>query len=279
MISVTVAFITDVLLSRRLSQATSRRLVSHLRRHFIVVGLGSFGVRVASLLKETGQAVTVIERNEANRYISELEHLKIPVIVGDATLPTTLAAARAERARAVAVLTEDDMVNIETGLVLRQITGSAHGARTPIVLRIYDKALGTAVGHRLDFNHVRSTVDLATPWFIGAAMGLDVLGTFSVGQQSFMVGGVVIAPGSELDGLRIRELSTQTRVIAVARDAGTPELYPNLDTRFGAGDTAYLVGPYHELLSTLRKGQLGAPRKARQRMDIAERLGLSDPLR
>jgi hypothetical protein len=113
------------------------------------------------------------------------------VIVGDATLPTTLAAARADRARAVAVLTEDDMVDVETGLVLRQMTGSDPGRRTPVVLRIYDKALGTAVENRLDFDHVRSTVDLATPWFIGAAMGLDVLGTFSVGQQSFMVGGVV----------------------------------------------------------------------------------------
>ncbi len=277
MISVTVAFIADVLLSRRLSQAANRQLVSHLRRHFVVVGLGSFGVRVASMLKDNGHAVTVIERNENNRYISEIEQLKIPVIVGDATLPTTLAAARADCARAVAVLTEDDMVNIETGLVLRQMTGSAPGTRTPIVLRIYDKALGTAVGHRLDFNHVRSTVDLATPWFIGAAMGLDVLGTFSVGQQSFMVGGVVVQPGSELDGMRIRELSTQTRVIAIARGDSPPELYPHLDTRFEASETAYLVGPYHELLRTLRTGQSGHPRRARPPLSIAEGLGLSDP--
>ena len=277
MISVTVAFIADVLLSRRLSQAANRQLVSHLRRHFVVVGLGSFGVRVASMLKDNGHAVTVIERNENNRYISEIEQLKIPVIVGDATLPTTLAAARADCARAVAVLTEDDMVNIETGLVLRQMTGSAPGTRTPIVLRIYDKALGTAVGHRLDFNHVRSTVDLATPWFIGAAMGLDVLGTFSVGQQSFMVGGVVVQSGSELDGMRIRELSTQTRVIAIARGDSPPELYPHLDTRFEAAETAYLVGPYHELLRTLRTGQSGHPRRARPPLSIAEGLGLSDP--
>ncbi len=276
LISVNVAFIADVLLSRRLSQAADRQRVSHLHGHVVVVGLGAFGVRVASLLKDSGHAVTVIERREDNRYLSSAEHLKIPVIIGDATLPTTLASARVERARAVAVLTEDDMVNIETGLVLRQMTGSAPGPRIPIVLRIYDKALGNAVGHRLDFNHVRSTVDLATPWFIGAAMGLDVVGTFSVGQQSFMVGGVQVAPGSELDGMQISELSTQTRVIAVERGGSAPELYPRRETRFGAGDTAYLVGPYHELLSTLRKGQCVHPRKARPPMGIAEGLGLSD---
>ena len=278
LISVNVAFVADVLVSRRVALAADRQRVSHLRDHVVVVGLGSFGVRVAGMLKDSGHAVTVIERNEANRYLSESEELNIPVIVGDATLPTTLAAARADRARAIAILTEDDMVNIEVGLVARQMTGSAPTSRTPIVLRIYDKALGNAVGHRLDFNHVRSTVDLATPWFIGAAMGLDVLGTFSVGQQSFMVGGVLVQSGSNLDQTRIRDLPVQIRVIALQPGAGSLELSPRRDTRFEAGDTAYLVGPYHDLLTVLRKGQCGHPRKAHPPMSVTDGLGLSDGL-
>ena len=32
-------------------------------------------------------------------------------------------------------------------------------------------------------------------------------------------------------------------------------LHPRRDTTLSAGDTAYLVGPYRELLDTLRKGQ------------------------
>ena len=122
-------------------------------------------------------------------------------------------------------------------------------------MRIYDRDLGAAVGHRLGFEHVRSTVDLATPWFIGAAMGLDVLGTFSVGQRSFMVGGVQVRTNSELDGTAMFELSTQTRVIAIERVGAPTEMHPHRDTRLHAGDTAYLVGPYHELLATLRQGQ------------------------
>jgi hypothetical protein len=35
-------------------------------------------------------------------------------------------------------------------------------------------------------------------------------------------------------------------------------MHPHRDTRLNAGDTAYLVGPYHELLETLRKGQRAA---------------------
>jgi NhaP-type Na+/H+ and K+/H+ antiporter len=98
-------------------------------------------------------------------------------------------------------------------------------------------------------------VELAAPWFIGAAMGLQVLGTFSVGNRSFLVGGMHVQAGSELDGLQMFEVSTQTRVIAITREDAPVDLHPRRDARLCAGDTVYLVGPYRELLATLRKGQ------------------------
>jgi len=65
---------------------------------------------------------------------------------------------------------------------------------------------------------------------------------------------VRVERGSELDGIRMVEWSTQTRVIAIEGASGTV-LQPRRDARLRAGDTAYLVGPYRELLDTLRKGQ------------------------
>jgi voltage-gated potassium channel Kch len=262
--AIVVAFVADVLLSRRLAHAASRQKVRHLRNHIVVVGLGSFGIRVASDLKSAGYDVVVIERNEDNRYLSTAARLGVPVIFGDATLRQTLEAARVAEARAIAVLTQDDMVNIETGIVLREMLGprvlpEVVRRDVPIVLRVYDRTLGDAVAQRFDFDSVRSTVDLATPWFIGAAMGLWVMSTFSVGQRSFMVGALHVQPGSELDGRRMFELGTQTRVIAIARDDAPLKLHPRRDARLIGGDTAYLIGPYRELLSTLRKGQ-GAQR-------------------
>jgi Trk K+ transport system NAD-binding subunit len=261
-VAILVAFIADLLLSRRFAQSAGRRRVRHLRRHVIVVGLGSFGIRVVSDLKAAGYDVAVVERNDNNRYLSAADALDVPIIFGDATLRQTLEAARVGEARAVAVLTQDDMVNVEIGIVLKEVLGARWKRRgnrpgVPVVLRIYDRALGIAVAHRFGFGNVRSTVELATPWFIGAAMGLQVFGTFSVGQRSFMVGGVRVEPGSELDGLRMLEMSTRTRVIAIGRDGGEFALHPRRDTRLNAGDTAYLVGPYRELLATLRKGQFG----------------------
>ena len=262
--AILVAFIADVLLSRRMAQSAGRRKVRHLRHHVIVVGLGSFGIRVVTDLIEAGYDVAVIDRDPENRYLSTAARLDVPVIFGDATLRQTLESARAEEARAVTILTQNDMVNIETGIVLQEMLGhraesGTHRSRVPIVLRVYDRTLGAAVAQRFGFENVLSTVDLATPWFIGAALGLQVLGTFSVGQHSFMVGGMHVRLGSELDGLRMFDLSTQTRVIAITRPGAAVRLHPRRDARLTAGDTAYLVGPYRELLDTLRKGQ-GAQR-------------------
>ena len=258
--AVVMAFVADLLLSRRIGRNAGRRKVRELREHVVVVGLGSFGIRVVADLKAAGHDVVVIERNETNRYLAAAAELDVPVIFGDATLRQTLESARIDEAIAVAVLTPDDMINIETGIVLRELLGvrwmrSADHPGVPVVLRVYDRALGAAVAHRFGFENVRSTVELGAPWFIGAAMGLQVIGTFSVGQRSFMVGGVQVEPGSELDGMRMVDLSTQTRVIAISRLGQPTTLHPRRDTRLTAGDTAYLVGPYRELLETLGKGQ------------------------
>ncbi len=68
--AILVAFIADVLLSRRLAYSSGRRRVRHLRHHVIVVGLGSFGIRVVSDLVAAGYDVAVIERSDDNRYLS-----------------------------------------------------------------------------------------------------------------------------------------------------------------------------------------------------------------
>jgi len=259
-VALLVAFIADVLLSRRFVFASSRPRARHLRNHVIVVGLSALGMRVVTDLNKAGYDVAVIEINEENRFLSAARALDVPVIFGDATLVQTLQAARVDRARAVAVLTRDDMINIETGIVLAEMLGpkvipkANKRADISVVLRVYDRALGLAVAQRFGFENVRSSVALAAPWFIGAAMGVEVLGTFSVGQSSFMVGAMLVAEGSELDGLEMANLSNRTRVIAICRQDSPIDLHPRHETKLRDGDIVYLVGPYRDLVATLRKG-------------------------
>ena len=250
--AIVVAFLADLLLSQRFLQTAGLRRARRMRDHVVVVGLGSVGIRVVTDLAAAGYDVLVIEHDENNRYLPTCAEFDVPVIFGNATMRQTLESARVERARGVAVLTQD-MPSIETGIVLLEMLGS--DTKVPIVLRVQGRALSTAVNQRFGFENVRSTVDLAAPWFIGAAMGLHVLGTFWVGQRSFMVGGMLVAENSELDGMLMVEMSTQTRVIAIIRPEGPIRLRPRRDAVLRAGDTVYLIGPYRELIATLRKGQ------------------------
>jgi len=259
-IALLVAFIADVLLSRRFVVTAARPRIGHLRNHIVVIGLSALGIRVVSELVTAGHEVAVVEIDAENRFLSQARELDVPVIFGDATLVQTLELAHVKHARAVAVLTRDDMINIETGIVLAQMHGRRlgpmhHWPDVPLVLRVFDRALGFALAQRFGFVNARATVELAAPWFIGAAIGLQVLGTFSVGQRSFVVGAMHVARGSELDGLRMFELSTQARVIAITRPNAQVKLHPRRDAHLRAGDIVYLVGPYRELLDTLRKGR------------------------
>jgi len=250
--AIVVAFLADLLLSQRFLQTAGLRRARRMRDHVVVVGLGSVGIRVVTDLAAAGYDVLVIEHDENNRYLPTCAEFDVPVIFGNATMRQTLESARVERARGVAVLTQD-MPSIETGIVLLEILGSE--TKVPIVLRVQGRALSKAVNQRFGFENVRSTVDLAAPWFIGAAMGLHVRGTFWVGRRCFMVGGMLVAENSELDGMLMVEMSTQTRVIAIIRPEGPIRLRPRRDAVLRAGDTVYLIGPYRELIATLRKGQ------------------------
>ncbi|MFW0796570.1 NAD-binding protein [Gordonia sp. CPCC 205515] len=258
-----MAFLAELLVSRRISQTMGRRRARFMSGHVVVIGLGAFGIRVAAEIRSRGHDVVIVEISTADRYLSAAQDLDIPIVFGDATLTETLRDAGVDRASAVAVLTSNDMVNVEVGLTARGVLGdrwndTADQLGVPVVMRIFNRSLAHSVTARFGFRHVQSTAELAAPWFIGAALGLEVLVTMSVRSESFMVGRMTIHPGQGLDGVAMQELSANTRVVAIARADGHLEYPPRRGTSFAAGDRAYLLGPYEELLSLLEQQRGGA---------------------
>jgi Trk K+ transport system NAD-binding subunit len=255
--AISFALLTNLLISKRIAESLGRRDVGSMAGHVIVVGVGSVGVRVVEGLLAEGREVVVVDRDENNRYLGQVRALGVPVMVADATLRQTLHTVNLNTASAVAILTSDDLVNIETGLAVRDELGERWKG-VPVVLRLFDRQLAMTVERSFGFKYVRSTAALAAPWFVGAALGLDVLGTFYVEHQPFLIATLSVAPGGGLDGLAMQDLSARTRVIAINRAAGngTLEHPPRSGTRFSAGDRAYIVGPYEELMQVLRRDAL-----------------------
>ena len=96
-------------------------------------------------------------------------------------------------------------------------------------------------------------------WFVGAALGLEVLFTFYVGNNPFLLARLRVSAGGGLDGMAMRELPGRIRVAAIRRGAGPRGLEhpPRRDTTLAADEDAYLVGPYAELLEVLRHDREG----------------------
>jgi Trk K+ transport system NAD-binding subunit len=252
--TVILALITNALVSRRIERSLGQGTISGMDGHIVLVGLGAVGLRVLEGLRAEGRDVVVIEHDEKNRYVQHARTLGVPVVHGDATLDQTLQAVNIGAAGAVAVLTSDDLVNLETGLAVREALGE-RWRDVPVILRVFDRALGGRLERTFKFNHVWSTSALASPWFVGAVLGLEILATFYVRNTPFLVARLTVRPAGGLEGLAMRELGARIRVVAISRAEATGPLEhpPRRDTRFAAGDRAYLVGPYEELLRVLSR--------------------------
>jgi len=255
LVTVAFALFTNLLVSQRIEQSLGRRRVPGMVGHVVVIGLGSVGIRVTEGLLAAGRKVVVVEHDADNRYLGRARALGVPVVIADATQRQTHTMVNLTDASAVAVMTSADLTNIETGLAVRETLGDRWEA-VPVVLRVFDRNLARMMERSFGFLHVRSTSALAAPWFVGAALGLDVLSTFFVDQQPFLVGRVSVADGGGLEGLAMQDLSARTRVVALQRaGSGALEHPPRRGTRFSGGDRAYLLGPYDELLRVLRRDQ------------------------
>jgi voltage-gated potassium channel Kch len=255
LVSTAFALFTNILVSRRIERSLGRRQVPSMTDHVVVIGLGAVGISVVRGLVAERQRVVVIERDADNRYLAQARALGVPVVIADATQSQTHRMVNIDDAKAVAVLTSADLTNIETGLSVRESLGE-RWEEVPVVLRVFDRELAQMMEQSFGFHHVRSTSALAAPWFVGAALGLDVLSTFYVDQQPFLVGGLAVAPRGGLQGLAMQDLSARTRVIALSRAAGGElEHPPRRGTVFAGGDEAFLLGPYEELLGVLQRDQ------------------------
>jgi Trk K+ transport system NAD-binding subunit len=256
LLTITYALLTDVLVSRRIARSFGKKHLTDLRDHVIVVGLGLVGLRVVEALVALGQSVIVLEADENNRHLGQADAMSVPVVIGDSTVTSNLEAVNLSSARGVAIVTSNDMANIETGLAIHELLGERRD-EVPVVLRVFDRQLAHTVETSLGFRHVRSPSELSSPWFVGAALGLDVLNTFYVEHQPFMLGRLTVSEAGGLVGRTVHDLSARIRLVAITRLESPGELeYPvHTDETFGAGDEAYLIGPYEDLLIVLRRNR------------------------
>jgi Trk K+ transport system NAD-binding subunit len=252
LISTIFALLTNALVARRIAQQLGQAKIPGMRGHVVMVGLGAVGMKVLEGLLDRGRSVVVVERDEDNAYVNQVRQRGVPLVLGDATLAQTLDSVNLAQASSVAIVTSNDMANIETGLAVRDRLGD-RWEEVPVVLRVLEREMGEHLQHSFGFRQVWSTLAIAAPWFAGAALGMQVLNSFYVGNHPFLLARLPLSEDGGLAGLTMMELGANVRVIAIGRGDGQLEHPPRRDTRFSGGEAAYLAGPFEELMGLLAR--------------------------
>jgi TrkA-N domain len=101
--------------------------------HVLVVGLGQIGLRLALWLRKLGAEVLVVELDQSVAGVRLAHEAGLPVVIASGTDGFTLERLGIRRARAIAAVTSDDLVNVAIGLAAR-----ATDPDVAVVLRLGD---------------------------------------------------------------------------------------------------------------------------------------------
>src|SRR6478672_892075 len=120
-IGICYALLNDFVLGTRFKYFWDAARVPQ-RNHYIICGLGGIGVQIVNQLHTHGHEVVVIERDPNNRFLNTVRALGVPIILGDASLSTTLHDANIQQAEALLAVTSSDIANLEITLNAKGLT-------------------------------------------------------------------------------------------------------------------------------------------------------------
>ncbi len=205
--------------------------------HVVIVGAGEVGWYLAQRLGAEGNDVVVVEQNEAIAAAIGAQ-LDVQVVVGSATLPSTLAAARIEHADLLAGVTQNDEVNLIASLLAK------HAGVPQTVVRIQTDELRDDNGAKLrDAMQADVVIDPDADTAdeimeLTQSSGADEVYPMSGGD--LLVLGATIGPDAPLAGSTLAEIGASFEPDwhflfgALTRDGET--VIPRGDQRLEVGD-------------------------------------------
>lgn len=233
-------------------QRRRKRKLNQISQHCIICGFGRMGRSLAKELKLRREPFIVIDQDPAA--IERSHDLGLPGILGNAADERILREAGIERAVSLVAAANSDAENVFIILTARSMQPNLHlmarcnseasvpklemaGANT--VILPYAIA-GRRIAQMLTHPNVTSFLD----------------GVLEFGGEQMRLEEFIIAPGSPLAGLTLREAQLDATVLAVSHPEQTLLAHPNAETKLLPGAAIIVMGvdPQLEKLARLVKG-------------------------
>ena len=242
-IGICYAMINDFVLGSRFRQALDAARIPR-KNHYVVCGLGGIGIQIARQLHFQGYEVVVIESDHNNRFIHCARSWGIPVIIEDASLPSTLKAVNIKRAESLIAVTSHDTVNLEITL-----TAKALAPDLKTIVRSSDPQFAQSMQEVFEFDRVLSPVELATHSFVAAALGGRILGNGMTQDLLWVALASLITSGHPFVTQTVREAAIQADFVPlyVERNNQTLHGWQLLEISLQPQDVLYLTMPASRL--------------------------------
>ncbi len=218
--------LTESILSLRL-RFLSRRPPVPDRDHVVLVGLGQVGQRVAEYLQEFRQPLVALHPEDVDNTLLP----QVPIVTGN--LSQCLNEVNLATAKSIITVTDDEMVNLELGLVAQR-----QNPHLDLVIRTFEPRFSSHLSRLLPHAQVLCAYALSAEAFAAGAYGENVLSLFQLRQHTVLVTEYRIEEGDTLNGRLISEIAYGYGVSPVIYQApqGKPIPLPSYDTRLNVGD-------------------------------------------
>lgn len=244
LIGVCYAVLNDLFLGTRFRQVWDVARIPT-QGHYIVCGLGGIGIKIAQQLRHQGHEVVILERDAHCRFLATARAAKIPVVIGDASLPSVLQAANLPRAATLVAVTSTDMVNLEIAL-----TSKGLAAQIPVVVRNRDPQFSRMSQTVFEFASVLSPVELVAPSFAAAALGGKILGCGLMASHLWVALRIRIKKQHPFCNRSVKDVAELTDFVPLyleTENANRLHGWALLHTFLDEGDLLYLTMPASKL--------------------------------
>ncbi|NJN22567.1 MAG: potassium transporter, partial [Leptolyngbya sp. RL_3_1] len=202
-IGVLYALLTEKLLTLKFHFLTRRPPVPE-QDHVVVMSLGRVGRGVVQLLQQLKQPVVGLTRQALDPDVLP----EVPLIAG--TINDGLERSHLLRAKSVVAVSEDEMQNLELGLMAYRANPNCR-----LIIRTYDQIFTDKVAHLFPYAHVLCASALSAEAFTGAAFGENMVSLFRLYHQTVLVTQFVVEAEDTLKDLLLADIAYGYGVVPI----------------------------------------------------------------
>lgn len=228
--------VADFLLSHRIEQLLGKGLTK-MTDHVIVCGLGQTGYGIWEELQHFGDQVCIVEKAD-NDFTHKLRKLDVKIVLGDLAEPDTLVEADIHTAKSVIVASDDDLVNVEIALNVKELRPDVN-----VVLKMFDQRMAKKLQEAFGIRAAFSATALAAPAFAAASHCDSVLDSMHLDEDLLVTAELELAAGSPLaktTPIKLRKEHEFT-ILRFQGKGRSPEMHPRDVSNWGPGDKVVLV--------------------------------------